>query len=411
MRSPAETLEIIRPHLPAMGITRVANITGLDRIGLPVVAVYRPNARSVAVSQGKGVDLTAARVSGLMEAIESWHAEHPDMPLRLASLAELSERAAGGAFAVIDVSGLPRLSVSGFHAHKPILWCEGRDLMRGDAPLWVPFELVHTNFTRPLPAGSGNFMMSSNGLSSGNHRLEAISHGLCEVVERDCLALWTLRGATADAAGRLDTASVDAPSCRALLDRLHAADQAVGVWDITSDIGLPAFQCVIADRRSSPIGQVYSSRGSGCHPTREVALLRALTEAAQTRLTYIAGTRDDAHRDMFEEARNADRVTHIRRQIEEPATPPARRWEDVVDHASGSLDEDVAWELERLRAVGIGQVAVVDFESRVPGIAVTRVVVPGLEGLHDAPGYVPGPRAAALARGLEPGGSQRGTLP
>ena len=57
---PEETLERLRPHLATMGITRVANVTGLDRTGVPVVMVVRPNARSVAVSQGKGLTLAAA---------------------------------------------------------------------------------------------------------------------------------------------------------------------------------------------------------------------------------------------------------------------------------------------------------------------------------------------------------------
>ena len=33
--------------------------------------------------------------------------------------------------------------------------------------------------------------------------------------------------------------------------------------------------------------------GAGCHPVRHVAVLRALTEAAQARNTYIAGARDE----------------------------------------------------------------------------------------------------------------------
>src|SRR5882724_3967893 len=75
--SPAETLARVTPLLPAMGITRVANVTGLDRIGVPVAMVYRPNARSIAVSPGKGLTLDAARCSGVMESIEGWHAERP----------------------------------------------------------------------------------------------------------------------------------------------------------------------------------------------------------------------------------------------------------------------------------------------------------------------------------------------
>src|SRR5262249_27496119 len=70
---------------PVMGITRIANVTGLDVIGVPVVMVCRPNSRSVAVSQGKGIDLTSARASGVMEATELYHAETITLPMRLAT--------------------------------------------------------------------------------------------------------------------------------------------------------------------------------------------------------------------------------------------------------------------------------------------------------------------------------------
>src|SRR5204862_3502506 len=74
-RSPSETLERVRPHAAAMGITRLGNVTGLDRIGIPVAVAVRPNSRSVSVSQGKGLDLEQAMASALMEAIEGFHAE------------------------------------------------------------------------------------------------------------------------------------------------------------------------------------------------------------------------------------------------------------------------------------------------------------------------------------------------
>jgi ribosomal protein S12 methylthiotransferase accessory factor YcaO len=35
------------------GITRIAMVTGLDRVGIPVALATRPNSRSVAVSQGR----------------------------------------------------------------------------------------------------------------------------------------------------------------------------------------------------------------------------------------------------------------------------------------------------------------------------------------------------------------------
>src|SRR5580765_9053280 len=87
--SPEETVARLQPLLPALGITRVANVTGLDLAGVPVVMVCRPNSRSVAVSQGKGIDLASARASGLMEAAELYHAETITLPLRLCTYEEL----------------------------------------------------------------------------------------------------------------------------------------------------------------------------------------------------------------------------------------------------------------------------------------------------------------------------------
>jgi ribosomal protein S12 methylthiotransferase accessory factor len=74
--APEETVARAGRFMPVMGITRIANVTGLDRIGIPVVMVCRPNARSLAVAQGKGLDLALAKASGLMEAVEAYHAEH-----------------------------------------------------------------------------------------------------------------------------------------------------------------------------------------------------------------------------------------------------------------------------------------------------------------------------------------------
>ena len=62
-RSAEETLSCIGPHMRAFGISRLANVTGLDRIGVPVVLSIRPDSRSVSVSHGKGITPAAARVS------------------------------------------------------------------------------------------------------------------------------------------------------------------------------------------------------------------------------------------------------------------------------------------------------------------------------------------------------------
>lgn len=384
--SPAETVARVLPMMRATGITRVADVTGLDSIGIPVVMVCRPNARSVSVAQGKGLDLDAARASGLMESIEQWHAEHIVQPLRFATAAELAPR-----HRLVDVAGLPRLSIGSFHPHRKLLWIEGEELGDG-GPRWVPLEVVHTDYTLPLPPGSGCFLTTSTGLASGNDRTEAVLHGLYEVIERDAVALWRAAGPGRRRQTRLALETVDDPACRELLARFDRAGIAVGVWDASSELGMPVFVAEIVDRDPNPCRVLYASRGQGCHRTRAIALARALTEAAQSRLTAISGARDDLDRTAYEGLRAPGRIAAVRAelaQIEGPLRPLAA----VADGFSEHLDEDLAAVLAALRAAGLGQAVVVDLTRPELELPVVRVVVPGLESMWDAPGYAPGPRA------------------
>jgi ribosomal protein S12 methylthiotransferase accessory factor len=188
---------------------------------------------------------------------------------------------------------------------------------------------------------------------------------------------------------------VDDANCRRVVDAMTAGGLAVGVWDITSDIGVATFACVTVDQRPGDVGQIYTSHGSGSHPSRAIALLRALTEAAQTRLTFIAGARDDADREFFERARAPGRIAKLRAEL--AATPDAARaFAAVATCELADFEADVRWLRARLAAVGVAQIAIVDLSQPRFAIPVVRVIAPGLESLHGAPGYVPGARAKAV---------------
>jgi ribosomal protein S12 methylthiotransferase accessory factor len=376
--------------MPAMGITRVANITGLDRTGIPVVMVCRPNSRSVAVSQGKGVDLVAAKVSGLMEAVETFHAETITRPLVLGSFREL-----GRSHPMVDVAALPRAAASGYDDDQPLLWIEGRDLI-GGSPLWVPYEVVHTNYTLTRGPASGWFPANTNGLASGNHGLEAVSHGLCEVIERDATTLWKHGSERRRRERTLALETVDDGPCRWVLDRLEHAGIGVRVWDTTSDVGIASFYCLVMARGDDAADPEF---GGGCHPAREIALLRALTEAAQARTTYIAGSRDDFWPEDYSPALRARRRRVCRALMDGPA--PALGFRAVPTREADSIGDDVAWILQRLQAVGIRQAVAVDLTKPELGLPVVRVVVPGLEGPDkgERSDYVAGPRARAAGSG------------
>jgi ribosomal protein S12 methylthiotransferase accessory factor len=377
---PAATLARVLPLASRMGITRVAVLTGLDVLGIPVVAAMRPNSRSIAVHQGKGVSLAAAKASAVMEAVETYHAETISLPLRLAAVGELA--------GAVDPASLP-LAAGRVVGDARILWVAARELM-GGGTVFVPQELVGADYTHPAPPGTGWFQATTNGLASGNHWLEAVLHGLYEVVERDAIAVWRAGGARVRDATAVDLDSVDSALNRPVLERYRAANVAVRVWDVTSDMTLPCFVALAV----APDGSVEAELGSGCHADREIALSRALTEAAQARLTRISGARDDFAPEGYDLAAKAERQAMAREWLR----PPARRaFAQAPSWAGATLRHDLDIALARLHEAGVRQVAYVDLTQDAFSIPVARVIVPDMEGpwTPEDGAYTPGPRARA----------------
>ena len=385
--APAETLIRFRPLAARMGITRLGNVTGLDRIGIPVVVAVRPKSRSVSVSQGKGLDLAQAMASALMEAIEGFHAEE---------IGEVRHASYRGLAAEHDVVDPLTLCTTGrsFDVDAMISWAEGFDLLE-QGPCWVPAEIVHTDYTRPL---DGYFLAGSNGLASGNHLIEAISAAICELVERDAVAVWNALDIRTRTQRALDLSSVDDADCRALLTKFDKAGIAVRAWNVTTEIGIATLLCDIHDPSMDAPRRLRRFHGAGCHPDRTIALARALTEAAQTRLTYITGIRDDLLPREYEEPPNADIVDALLDALRQECAPHPFR--GIPTFVADDMGRDLQWELERLRSAGIARVVAVDLSRSEFGVSVVRVVIPGLEGDIKHPHYVPGPRARRSAAAL-----------
>lgn len=386
---PSQTVERVRPFLGEMGITRIADVTGLDRVGIPVTMVCRPNSRSVSVSQGKGLTLDAAKASGVMESIELFHAETITLPLKLATYAELISD-----HEVVDVADLPLIAGGRFHPDLQMLWIEGRDLM-ADADVWVPFEMVNLSTSRPeMPAGS--FISSSNGLASGNQLIEAVLHGICEVVERDATTLWHLRSPDEQQSRRVALETVQDEGNRRLLEMCERAGLEVVAWDISSDVGLAACQCLIFDRDEELGRDLYAALGMGAHLSPEIAFLRALTEAAQSRLTLIAGARDDVFREEYDEKALAAQFLGEQRALLRNS-PPTRSLRETPSLAAETFNDDLAVVLERLQSADVRQVIAVDLTKSRFEIPVVRIIIPGLETFDKNPDYSPGRRARAFA--------------
>jgi ribosomal protein S12 methylthiotransferase accessory factor len=135
----------------------------------------------------------------------------------------------------------------------------------------------------------------------------------------------------------------------------------------------------------------------GCHPDPRVALLRALTEAAQCRLTWIAGARDDARPEDYDASPEA--LAWEREML--AVRGRGRPFPDTAGFAGRVLEDDLSWLLDRLEAAGVPDPVWVDLSQPAVGIPVVHVVVAGLEprGFGDAlDDYRPGPRARARRR-------------
>jgi ribosomal protein S12 methylthiotransferase accessory factor len=364
---PAATWAHIEPLLPVFGITRVADITGLDRIGIPVAMCVRPNARSLSVSQGKGASRELARISAVMESIEFFHAEHVRPPEIVASYHEMRRR-----HAALNPKELkPGFRSQAYHARRKIGWTRGRDLVTGE-PVFLPHSILDLDTTAAGP-DVGLFGATTNGLASGNDRWEAICHGLFEAIERDCDWRWSRLSPSAQQELLLDNDTIDSPLVRSYLDRCADAGVAARIWEITSDLGIPVYRCIIRDIEAwRPLGADY---GAGCHVSKEIALSRAITEAAQSRLTIIAGARDDIFPAYYE--RQQTRWTVGRKSLLAAGKRDYRARPGLRPVAT--FEADARYTISRLAGAGYRRVIAVDHTRDDLGVPTIHVIVPGLQ--------------------------------
>jgi ribosomal protein S12 methylthiotransferase accessory factor len=388
-----------------LGVTRVADITGLDRVGVPVYSSVVPKSGDcLSVYNGKGMRAVDAQAGAVMEAIERQTALKARLPMVEGSFAELSKRER-----VLDPQRVNQRLSAEYSSERTYSWVEGKDLVRGDS-CWVPAKLAGYRW-REVPHANCFALNDTNGIASGNCREEAICHALCELAERDA---WTLaeigahrlpRERRAFAFGSEARDGPDdfemfpslVPESNELLDRFHGAGLFPVVRDITSELGVPAMFASVADDHLPGFPMAHS--GLGAHPDARVAYRRALTELAQSRCVDIQGVREDlvsAAEPSETFALHTRRITKIDRErwyFGESSRP--RRFSEVASYPFGSLEEDLEFLLARFAACGLDQIIVVDFTPGNPLYSVVRVIVPGIEFYASDHGRV-GPRAVAF---------------
>jgi ribosomal protein S12 methylthiotransferase accessory factor len=384
--SPERTLQAALAVARAIGVTRFADITHLDRVGIPTVLAVRPGGGWLSVDGGKGITTTLATVSAAMECIERHHAETARVSAFRATWAELRAR---DAVPPAEDLLLARGSLFRPDVAERWAWCWD---VAGDQPLAVPHAAVGAQPRRRGWEGDPlNHQVTSNGLASGNHLLEAICAGLYEVVERDATSCWGARIRRGAVLRRVEPAGLEDAIVDEAVARFEAADVEPLLFDITSDIAIPTFAAYAFDRRARHVGYF---RGFGTHLDPRVAAARALTEAAQCRAIIVAGSRDDIFWAELLRSRRGDDHRWYDRLRSSPLDVAAG---DYADASTPTFEGDLEAGIRRLADAGLSRIGVLDLTQPEHGLPVVRVFVPGLEGCDGISLYRAGHRARAFA--------------
>lgn len=373
VRAPEETWALIAPRLPEFGISRVADVTGLDVIGIPVAVAYRPLSRTLSVSQGKGHSLLLAKISAVMESVEMWHAEFA---------CPVATRSAAPAHALDLPYGLADLAQhegSLLDDHSPLDWVTAVGLHTGRSTL-VPQDSVQLTSVAGQTWRPRGLLVSSNGLASGNSFTEAALHALYEVIERDALS--QLSSTPGDVRRNIRVDTIDDSVCTPLIQRILDKNVFLDVAAVPNRWGIPCFAAFVWSEDFALL-----TAGSGAHSSASVALSRALTEAVQSRLTLINGARDDLTASYSHVLRGSTRKPVV--------DPQAGAYQDaLVGHhrTFDDIDAELRW-VCRLVADATGHEPMAVDLSTTEDFAVVKIICPGLNNTTrhavPRPDYVP----------------------
>ncbi len=285
-------LAALKPHLATAGITRLGDLTGLDVLGIPVAFAARPNSRSLSVTQGKAMSLDEAMVGAAMEAMEQAFAEREE-ELIVARCATSDLRARG--LVQLDLTRVARVARIP-NDDQIVAWSSMRSLRTG-ARVVAPFELVGLDLRSDKGWDVSAIPVSSLGLAAHRSPEAAATHALLEVIEHNATAALDLVGMMPGFARPVRYRAGHDEALDAIASRIVNARLTFELFDIASPAGLPTIAATLygSDLGDRPI----QFAGFACRFSQTRAAEAALLEAVQSRLTLIAGARDDITKSSY----------------------------------------------------------------------------------------------------------------
>lgn len=364
---PERTIINVEDKLKRAGVTRIAEITHLDRLGIPVYSAIRPGAAEGAVSiyAGKGATKSQAKASAMMEAFERYSAEINE---------EDTFKFESGTYSEMENAVNPKaliLPTSLYEDDKTQLdWVKTMELTEEKEYL-IPANAIYHPYM-PLN-GSALFKSNTNGLASGNRIEEAVYHGITEVVERDA---WSIFEAKKEPKSEVDCETIENPMIKDMLSKFTQAEVDVRLLELTADVEITTIAAVSDDTVLKD--PALLSLGVGTHLNPEVAVIRALTEVAQSRATQIHGTREDTNRAVFMRKAGYDRMKRINKHWFNDSHK-LMDISQIKDRSKTNFKQDIETCMDLLRKNGFKKIYYVDLTRNEVEIPVARVIIPGME--------------------------------
>lgn len=365
---PEETLERVLPLLDKAGLGLPEDITGKDRVGIPVFSIDRQET-ALGVPKyynGKGVTRDQAEASCVMEALERYCAEQRESDEVVYGT---YEQACDVMMTVDPKDLILPLPILDRYMTEEIAWVEGSEMFRG-CPVWVPACAVYYPY---YPDGDLQlFRFHTNGIASGNTMEEAVLHALFEDIERDAWSIAEFRDLSNGdiVVDRED--SVPAQLIRKFAE--HGIE--IHLKDLTSDIGIPTIGAAADDVETKDPEML--TIGVGTHLNPEIAAVRAITEVAQSRATHKHGAKINAQLQKVTRDMGYDRIKEVNRMWFGESQRKIRLSE-IPDLSTSYVLDDIEVVLGKLMDAGFQSVIAVDLTRPEIGVPVVRMIVPGLE--------------------------------
>jgi thioglycine synthase len=400
IKSVQETLSTVLPVSSNIGITRLADITDMDILGIPNFSAVLPGTEDyIWVYSGKGSTRLEAKASALMESVERY-CSLPSSNQK--KMIQGSYKDVSKVSKTLHPSNVVEPMLFEYDEEMIMDFLPGYDLINNEQIL-VPTPLALFRYSPKPPAVNPFAYHHTNGLASGNVLEEAICHSLCEVIERDATSLAelnasalpynTLRTMTKYLSDNgveidpidstefvdddskfpdVDISNIDFKPASKLVKKFNDAKIPLIIKDITSPIGIPTFNASSIEWISEDYG--YLAEGHGTHPDARIALLRAITEVSQTRAANIQGARDDLRKISYGNSNSDEKKTwQFMKSIN------TIQFSEIKSYVNDDILDDIKLILSRLNSNGLKQVIAVDLTNPQIMIPVVRTIVPGLE--------------------------------